>query len=177
MPKKTTMEFANADVINQLLTNYIVVGDCHIWVGNFYKKRKGYPRISRSSKSKFYPQAHRASYQYHNGEIPNGLFVCHSCDIRACINPKHLWLGTHQENMDDGVKKGIFKASWTLEQRKKRSELSSGKNNPMYGKSGELAPCYGRTGEKHPMYGKNHTQESKNKISNTLLKNKRKNAT
>lgn len=48
----------------------------------------------------------RASWLLHRGEIPPGLMVCHHCDRPGCVNPEHLFLGTHQENTDDRIRKG-----------------------------------------------------------------------
>lgn len=50
--------------------------------------------------------AHRAAYLLCVGNIPDGMFVCHSCDNPRCCNPKHLFLGTQQDNVDDCVAKG-----------------------------------------------------------------------
>lgn len=70
----------------------------HGWVG-----LKGYGRFL--AKGKPY-RAHRFSYELHNGPIPQGMFVCHSCDNVWCVNPGHLWVGTVQDNVDDMIRKG-----------------------------------------------------------------------
>lgn len=50
--------------------------------------------------------SHRFSWTIHNGPIPEGMNICHTCDNPPCVNPNHLWAGTTKDNVHDMIKKG-----------------------------------------------------------------------
>ena|SRR6185295_3118431 len=72
---------------------------CWLWAGSL---QFGYGQVRLNKKS---IRAHRVSYQLHKGEIGEKL-VCHTCDVRCCVNPDHLFLGTYEDNNRDKIAKG-----------------------------------------------------------------------
>jgi Autographiviridae endonuclease len=73
---------------------------CWIWHG---APRNGYGQLETQSQAKY---AHRIAWQLFKGPIPTGKIVCHKCDVRICVNPEHLFLGSQQDNMNDCKSKG-----------------------------------------------------------------------
>lgn len=74
---------------------------CWLWTAS--KLQDGYGRLRVGNITE---GAHRVSYKLNRGKIPEGLCVLHTCDVSACVNPEHLWLGTVADNNADMMKKG-----------------------------------------------------------------------
>lgn len=89
---------------------------CWLWTGGV--AGKGYGQFGKNNGQRF--DSHRFSYELHIGPIPEGLFVCHTCDVPRCVNPEHLFLGTNQDNMQDAARKGRT----TIGERNPRAKLT-----------------------------------------------------
>jgi predicted XRE-type DNA-binding protein len=87
------------------LLSQIEVREDGCWLFTGGKQSQGYGMIYDATK-KGNVRAHIISYTIHVETIPKGLLVLHKCDNPWCVNPEHLFLGTHQDNVDDMRIKG-----------------------------------------------------------------------
>ena len=78
---------------------------CWYWIGSIGNSGYGKTRFDHSNDF----SAHRISYLAFRGVIPEGMCVLHRCDVRLCVNPSHLFLGTKKDNSRDMVAKGRHK--------------------------------------------------------------------
>lgn len=93
------------------------VEECWEWKGCLSKgNRGGYGEFKHNGRVY---KSHRMAWMLINGEIPDGLLVCHKCDNRKCCNPNHLFLGTVQDNNLDRNTKG-------------RTGSSKGESHPLH---------------------------------------------
>ena len=74
---------------------------CLLWTAKCTPSGHGMLKWGRAGK-----MAHRLAWTAHRSPIPDGLLVCHKCDVPSCINPAHLFLGTTQDNTADKMRKG-----------------------------------------------------------------------
>ncbi len=85
----------------QSRSEFVTESGCQIWMGGCFGSGYGEIYVDGIGIG-----AHRAAWLCHRGPIPHGLLVLHRCDVRPCINPDHLFLGTHADNVADMIRKG-----------------------------------------------------------------------
>jgi hypothetical protein len=116
--------------------------DCWSWQGMI--SHGGYGILSQPPRRLWV--ASRVSWEIHFGVIPTGLFVCHHCDNRRCVNPSHLFLGTAKDNTQDMLRKGRHRAPMTRGEKIGLAKLTEAqipliRSDPR--SSRKIAPEYG----------------------------------
>lgn len=95
---------------------------CWPWMGS--RNDKGYGHIQINKRHIY---VHRFIWMWFNGAIPDGLEVCHKCDNPSCLNPKHLFLGSHADNMNDCARKGrngnAKLTEWDIREIRRRTDM------------------------------------------------------
>jgi hypothetical protein len=115
---------------------------CWIWTASI--RRTGYGRLGLGRRRERDADAHRIAWQLYRGDIPAGLWVLHRCDVRCCVNPEHLYLGTIKDNAKDrvlrgrqhdtrGMRSGSAKLTEDAVRHIARREMSSRKYGKLYG--------------------------------------------
>lgn len=94
---------------------------CWEWKGA--RTSGGYGQISSDSKNSPL-MAYRVSFEISNGQIPAGASICHKCDNPPCVNPEHLFAGTHTENVRDMINKKRGKRPWTTGESSPASRIT-----------------------------------------------------
>ena len=101
---------------------YIPEPNSGCWLWTAHVNWRGYGGIQNNGRNF---KAHRVSWELHNGPIPLGSQVLHRCDVPSCVNPGHLFLGSHQDNMDDKVAKGRQSYKLPLGEAHGRAKLNA----------------------------------------------------
>lgn len=87
--------------------------DCWNWGAAL---RNGYGVIGLGGREEGIEYAHRLSYMFAHEFIPDGLEICHTCDNRRCVNPKHMYAGSRSDNMLDASRRGRIRNQYSESQ-------------------------------------------------------------
>ena len=112
-----------AEIHEERLREKIAVGkpnECWLWTGGVNYSGHGIAFNGERTVG-----AHRWTWELAHGAVPDGLCVLHACDVPACCNPTHLFLGTQTDNMRDKCAKGRHKSPWAKLTREQAAEIIS----------------------------------------------------
>lgn len=125
---KTFVKYRQAkslqDYFDQRVIRHAGYYDSDCWQFSTVGDKDGYPQVtgSRACKDHKLTRAHQVSYFLHKGEIPDNMFVCHTCDNPWCVNPDHLFLGSPDDNVQDMMKKDRYVHPSQIKRTKKLTE-------------------------------------------------------
>lgn len=114
---KRSSKFYCSDMCYLMKTVEKQINGC--WLSKTSIRKDGYSSLKRENKEIL---AHRLSYQLHKNKIPKDKLVCHTCDVRNCINPDHLYLGNDSINALDRQKRN--KSCSQIGEKNHRAKLS-----------------------------------------------------
>ena len=96
----------NSLLADKIANKYAIDPETGCWNWTAACNARGYGVVSRGGRGSGLHKAHRASWMVHRGELADGAWVLHKCDNPRCINPDHLYLGDHRQNVCDMMSRG-----------------------------------------------------------------------
>ncbi len=133
---------------------------CWLWRGAIH--HTGYGVIAERVNGQYRQyRVHRLSYELHHGTVPDDLCVCHHCDVRHCVNPGHLFVGTAGDNQRDAARKGRVAERVRIASDARRRQLAE--NKGARAKFSEQRRRYMKERWQDPEYRKRYSEMMKGK--------------